>query len=1582
MPVSGGAADKLGNRYEILWTLDQLLQIVDGALSELTPEPLDVDESRGVEFHCTTSDAIIHYWSVKRQTTKASGWTLGLLAAKDDRGRSILGDLFQHVQKKPTHHGFFASSLGARDLEELRTHAASKKMFEQRLARSKELRADFNAYVLPICDGDLEIARCLLLRLFTRAADEPQLKERVNFAIRKLFYSRDSIHLDTDSVRGYLTDLLLENIHRVITREMILAHLSNHAVGLRDWNIEKSVRDRIASICDSFVSPLKSELINNQVLPIANAESLVDLVAGSITRNVLVVGKAGAGKSSTLANLVEELCKAGTPVVPIRFDQLPEGILTSTELGHKLLLPESPALVLAGVAAGRPAVLVADQLDAISIASGRRIEMWALFDQLRQEIALHSNTSLVVGCREFDLEHDSRFRSMKQQGSNFHQVTLSDLTSSQVEQVLRAASIDPASVQPVLQPILTIPLHLALYLRLSPESRQSVHNREELFGSFWEEAERRVTQRLGRPAMWTQTIDKLTGWLSDHQEISAPDYVLDDFAADASAMASEHFLVVRDQRYRFFHESLFDYAFARRFASRGGQLLDLLLSGEQHLFRRAQVRQILSFMRARDEHQYLRDLKAVLSHTNVRFHIKAAILQWLSSLTDPKSSEWEVLQGVISSVPDMRDHVRAAIEARPPWFDILLAAGFFDANLSSGDELREREAVWIVGLHPILESRSRKVAELLRKYKQPDEKWRQFLRYVCRTGAVFQAREMFDLFLLLVDDGTLDGARPGLAENDDWWSLLYSMAEERPDLTCEAIAHWFDRTLDRWRAGTDVMASSGDQGAAWSALKALFQGRGHHGAILAKAAGAPLAYAQQMLPRIARFIDETAKERSGRLRIDPLWSWRTFGNNPFHVHEAILEWLAHSLEQLAKTNPAELDELLKPYQALRCDAVAFLVLRAWTASPGVYADSIADYLIEDPRRLKIGYDSAGSGSFQNHVSVKAIGATAGRCSAQRLRGLEEAVISLADDWEAKHPSFRGIRQLELLRAMDGASLHTSARAKLQELQRKFPEAKHEEPQPIQGGAVGFTIPQEAQAKMSNEHWLKAMRKYAARSFRFADGKFLWADQHQLSIALMAQAELDPARFSGLAEEMSDDLPGSYFDAILRGVAGSIERPKNNSAISVLTEHHAAALLERVHRLPNRPCGRAIAWLMAKTADFEWNQQTVEHLCWYAVHDADPKGERNEDKTTSADKDTGANSSSASMETGMVETALAEALDSVDPVQLGELEAENDSSKSARPTDRKRDHYSHGINSVRGAVAETIGQLLFKRNGLLSTVELAIDALAHDPSIAVRSCAIFPLFALLTIDAPKAIRWFKECVALDAAVLRTPYVERFIHLAAYRDFDAILPILNLMLSFGDDDTVSAAAREVCLLSLDIDSAEQERERIENGTVAMRKAAVHVYAVNVAHEAVGEVFRQRLKPFFSDEDATVRVQAASAFEFIANLSTSAQADLLSAFLKTNPDSLSLLPVVRSLGHSPVDLPSLVCQLIQSCIRSYGSEAGDISKSASVISMDLSKMVVRLYAQSKDRQIQSQCLDLIDTMERHHFLGLTEELRRLDR
>jgi len=862
MSVRGGSADKFGNRYEALWAIDQLLRIVDGGARSLTLEPIERDESRGVEFVVADTNGTSEYWSVKRQTIKASGWTVALLATKDERGRTILGDLLEHVERDPSHRGFFASSQAAVDFEELRS-AVNKGVLDERLQQSAKLSGAFQKYVLPLCSGDNKRAQPFLLRVRTHAVDEARLKENVDFAIRKLFYAAADALLDVAAVRGYLGDLLLENIHCTIDRDQAIEALRTHGIGLRDWAIDRTVPNRFDQICDAYTSPLKSDLINGTLLPLAGSESILSVNGTPSAKKVLVVADAGGGKSAILGDVAERLHVAGIPVLPIRFDQLPDGILTTTEMGHKLLLPESPAMVLAGVANGKPSVLLIDQLDAVSMASGRRLELWSLFDELSRDVARYPEMSMIVGCREFDLEHDPRMRKMKAEGGEFTIVKLQPLSSEQVDGALRNSCTDPSSVQATLKPILATPLHLSMFLSLPTSKRTGVHSRDELFDNFWTEGECRTDQRIGRKSAWTQVIDRLADWLSANRQLSAPMHVLDDYRADAAAMVSGRVIILTDNRYRFFHESFFDYAFARRFAAKDGALTSLLLSDEQHLFRRAQVRQVLAYLRAHDWPRYIKELRDVLSHSKVRFHIKRLVFQWLSTVPDPQIQEWEILQRLLDCAPDLRSHVRTVIAGHAGWFDVL-DTGFFDAALSSSNATQVDEAVWIFGLHPTLEKRSDRVAALLKKYRKPGEQWSHYLRHVCRFGEVYHSPEMFDFFLSLIDDGTLDDLRPAFAANDSWWSTLHSMAQRRPDLACEAIGHWFDRTLLRWRDNKAAVDASA-QGAGKSHRFGQYLDQGMNGThVIWKAAEAPLHYAKQMLPRVGRFVTETAEERSGR----------------------------------------------------------------------------------------------------------------------------------------------------------------------------------------------------------------------------------------------------------------------------------------------------------------------------------------------------------------------------------------------------------------------------------------------------------------------------------------------------------------------------------------------------------------------------------------------------------------------------------------------------------------------------------------------------------------------------------------------
>lgn len=438
------------------------------------------------------------------------------------------------------------------------------------------------------------------------------------------------------------------------------------------------------------------------------------------------------------------------------------------------------------------------------------------------------------------------------------------------------------------------------------------------------------------------------------------------------------------------------------------------------------------------------------------------------------------------------------------------------------------------------------------------------------------------------------------------------------------------------------------------------------------------------------------------------------------------------------------------------------------------------------------------------------------------------------------------------------------------------------------------------------------------------------------MSLQGRAKLEPARFAALAERMPDDMPTVYFDAVVRGVADSAPEEGDAQQPPIQLEQ-VVTLVRRVHGLPDRPAGQSIAWLIEKWRGADWPADVVEIVAWYAMNDPDPDQEIWKVKATG------------------------------DVPYYG-----------GKPHDA-------GINSTRGAIAGAVAGLLFDQPERFELLHNAVDSLAHDRSIAVRSCAIQALLAVLNFDVPKAISWFKDCVQADSIILETPYADRFLRYAVYRDYAAVRPVLEVMLDSQAPKAIEAAARRVCLAAFNAEAAEPDAGKVRAGSQEMRKAAADVYSTNVAHDVVGASCLRMLRPFFADPDESVRTEAASAFRELSNLSTPDQSLLLEAFLEGPADKSGLREVVRALEKSMVQLPDLVCRLAEVCIEQYRDEAGDISTSGPGAGMGLSKIskiVVRLYTQTEDPEVRSRCLDLIDEMERNHFMGLSNELERLDR
>ena len=193
---------------------------------------------------------------------------------------------------------------------------------------------------------------------------------------------------------------------------------------------------------------------------------------------------------------------------------------------------------------------------------------------------------------------------------------------------------------------------------------------------------------------WTEVMDALCDRMSADQMLSVPIDVVGDYEDEANAMASEHVLVLDRGRYAFFHEGFFDYVFARRFAERGRKLLPLLRDGEQHLFRRAQVRQILRRTRDRDRQRYLEDLRSLLHGEDIRFHIKQVVFALLAGIADPTPEEWDVLAPLLdgASAAHVRE-VWGVLRSSAAWFRVADSLGLWERWLREGDEEHRNRAI-------------------------------------------------------------------------------------------------------------------------------------------------------------------------------------------------------------------------------------------------------------------------------------------------------------------------------------------------------------------------------------------------------------------------------------------------------------------------------------------------------------------------------------------------------------------------------------------------------------------------------------------------------------------------------------------------------------------------------------------------------------------------------------------------------------------------------------------------------------------------------------------------------------------------
>ncbi|MBF2046554.1 MAG: hypothetical protein IGS54_04130 [Elainella sp. C42_A2020_010] len=1520
MPLPGGEADKLGNRYEGRWTVFCMIDVMDEKADSIRLEKPGED---AFEFFLH-KDGKLNCHQVKRQRSGRGSWTLGALQSQQVQ---VLSDFWESLGSQDI-SCVFISTQDANELGELANRArdaASWVEFEQKFL-NKTLSGHFYTLRQKWNNCSEVAAYEALKRVYIKTIGDDLLAEIVENRLVAL------VEGDPKTIRLELAELALERVHHELTAHDIWHYLlEDRGYRRREWNKDPHVLAAVDTANEIYLATLRDATIAGEVLPRDEVSNVLQrLTVPSEKRNVLLVGEAGVGKSGVTLQLLETLHEQGILFLSFRVDRLEPTVLPDI-VGQQLGLPASPAIVLANIAQKRDCVLVIDQLDAVSLASGRNPQFFDCVAQIIKQAQAHSNIHLVLVCRGFDLENDNRLKRLTGQDGIAQTIAINRLASSTVKSVVVKLGLEVSRLSDKQIQLLSIPLHLSLLAEVAGDSNTDILNFEtakDLYDKFWTHKQQKLRERLGQSIQWMQVIDTLCNHMSHQQSLSIPELYVDACADDARAMASEHILVWEGKRISFFHEGFFDYAFARRFSALGQTLLTFLRSSEQHLFCRTQVRQILLHQRDADFNQYLTDLEELLTDSGIRSHLKQIVFALLGTLSSPQEDEWRIIAPLMTDLPaTFAEKVWGILRSSVSWFQLVDRLGVIEQWLNGQQEELINKTL---GLLSIMQGQlPDRVAELVEPFVDISDVWTQRLAYLLRFVKLAAGRRFFGLFLRLINTGVLDEIE-GITDSDrDFWSLIYDLPEQNPDWACEAIGCYLNRRLNLSLARGQANPFDHDSGTILGNV--YYQEAFNKSARLASK-----SFVVHILPFMLQVMELTARQEGKPPWLDPVWSSRTYGGG-YGIDDGLLNCMETALSNLSANHPDDFSEVLERYLLdSKFETVQYLLIRSYTANGVRFADEAVDYLLQKPVRLKTGY-SVCAGNSRNGsywATRQLLEVITPNCSQERLESLEKLILDYYPDWErsADYRLLRGYAQFVLLDAIAPSRCSNIVKQRLQEWRRKFtaaqllkPPGKIEPPTSVEARLIGPPIPQTAADRMTDKQWLQVIAQYQhddAGSWFEKHGELLGGAHQIAQFLLEPQVKKEPLRFAQLIHSFPDDANISYFNAVLNGIA----------EVGVDAET-ALQVCQRCHQLPQHPCGRAICWLVQKLADLSWNQEAFDITIWYALNDPDPEQE------------------------------------------LWRTEAQSGQFYYGG------DILTAGINSVRGNAATAIARLIFADKNRGTYFLTAIQEMVRDSSIAVRTCVAETLIAMLNYDRDLAVDLFLELCATEDMLCGTKTVEQFLYYALQTHFETLKPIIDRMLVSNLPKVVKVGARQACVASLGIEEAGSLASYCLSGTKAHRLAAAEIFVANLRSAHFREFYENTLIQLFNDSDAEVRSEATKCF-FHFEEELEKYINLVNHFIQSPAFINNSHDLIWSLEKTSAKLPEsiyLVCDRFVADLVDEHEGGKSILRDARSISL----LLIRIYSQNdKNQSLQSQCLDLIDRMVEIGVYGLDQALEPYER
>ncbi|MFM0502912.1 AAA family ATPase [Paraburkholderia caffeinilytica] len=1560
--IPGGIADKLGNRYEAKWLVRKLIDVILGRATNLHFEGIG-DEFAGFEFSVVVDGNT--QWHQAKISTTSGNWTVGRL-----RSEGVLGSFKAKFKTTDFDTCHFVSQDAAHTLRDLAERAFRISSLEQfRSSLSSVLTKAFNDLV-----ECWDVSDDQALEWLRRSAFRIESEQAIEEAIES--HGRICVAAHTKEIFALLRDYLEQRMNRTLTIESVRDELPRAGIPIRAWDLDPTVKERLATATNQYLSsyptfPAASRIVRQEALDAAE-----ELSAPGGAKTILVTGTAGSGKSGVIRLLIDELRTRQITHLAFRADahmgQRPE------DIGENLTGErESPVVTLQRISESSTAVLIIDQIDAVSEVSGRDPNLKQHLLRMVHDANHLPSVRVVCVCRSFDIETDERLRAM---GDDFivRRIDVPPLVwEKDVEPVLRAKGIAASRFSPSQKVLLSSPLNLSLFLEVGCDEDLAI-SRTDLFRKLTQKAKRDIA-RIANPAWSVEAaLQRLAQRMSQNQTLQAPLSTLNEFDGAADILASANLIAITGNNANFFHESFFDFLFARHFQNGSETLVDLLLRGEQHLFRRTQVRQILEVLRQDDYVRYLDEIRMLLENARVRFHIKLAVAQWLGSIRDPSFEELTIALSLDDSPEYLNPLFRAVLLGSVGWFDLFFTGSdFFKTVLMEGTDERLDMVLWL--LTKTAQTRPAEVAELLDDWLNADarrtERFLEWLTSLRGTTIAPQLLELGRKAVHAIPDYLL------VAENRYRSApLLDSLGNTDTDFVVFAIKTYFDAWFARHPDDHPFLER---------------EIRFDIEALEKLATRNPDAFLSATLEALRRTVDCVSTRLDSR-KSDATFYYRQFGEQ-YLSDDKFLALFRRSLQTLARDDVTKAIEYLNRLNPAIHIAILHLHLETIAANGRALGVMLLP-LLKQKRLFEAGWSNASAASFANaaHATRPHLDSAQWSEVEERILGHQPELDAASSALAATHfywggdkrqyalslLSLSGEEVWTVLEMLGEENLSVGARQRLDELRRKFVGRTVSKPEALRVHTVGSPISQSAVQKMGDDDWLNAFDTYRAKSQSNARLPIDSAPFH-LASQLSHVAEQQPARFAALVPKIPNEYPTVYIQSILTGIAAASIKDESNRRYGMrcpqrrrhktsshkrvqgklrwkrlgsmqsarTTKRLVLDAIRNAHSRPGQHFGEAIAGVIEKHPTFALEADVFEILYWYAENGTlhDMKRETPEEKDG--------------------------------PITIQRLMA------------RSERLYLEALSGQRGQALRTLSAVQWHVNGKLPKVwDLLQSRVLREEDASVRVVLVSCIKPLIQDDKYQSAELLKELVKRPSSsgakllpssvhVLAT---NEATHVVAYLLRNVVQSgryLVDAMLASEEADLRALGAWHIIHASFYFD------EYITEADVLMRTSADYArLGATCATHAIkdGELTERALKKlteFFESTDADVHESASEAFRNVAPVSFHRIAPLALAYIASTSLQHGAFSLLYGLERATGDVSEIVVRVAEQVVKN--ARKLDRKSRRATDLQQVRALLSREYAGSERNPTRrTRILDVLDTMLELDLFGAEDVVQAHER